>query len=80
MLQITPQEQAALRLLARGNAVDEIASHLGLGERDVDTQLTMLFARMGAANPGEAIAAAFRRGLLSLDDQRDDGGHRLSLS
>lgn len=67
MLQITPQEHAALQLLARGNAFGEIASLLGIGERDIDKHLTRLFARMGAANPDEAIAAALRRGLLADD-------------
>jgi DNA-binding NarL/FixJ family response regulator len=65
VLQITPQEHAVLQLLARGSAADEIASYLGIG--DIDTHLTTLFARMGAATPDEAIAAALRRGLLADD-------------
>ena len=63
VLHITPQEQAALRLLAGGNATDEIANRLGIG--DIDRHLTTLFARMGAASPDEAVAAAARRGLLA---------------
>lgn len=66
MLQITPSERAALQLLANGNAATEIAGRLGISECEVEAHLTALFARMGAASRAEAIAAAFRRGLLTL--------------
>jgi DNA-binding CsgD family transcriptional regulator len=69
VLQITPGERVALQLLAKGRRSDEIAGRLGIGEREVDAHLTILFARMGATNRSEAIAAAFRRGLLTADDQ-----------
>ena len=65
VLHITPWDQAALQLLADGTAVDEIAGRLGMGEHEVDDYLTALFAKLGAATRGEAIAAAFRRGLLA---------------
>jgi DNA-binding NarL/FixJ family response regulator len=64
VLHITPWEQTALQLLARGIGVDEIAGHLGIGAHEVDRHLITLFEKMGAASPTEAIAAAFRRGLL----------------
>jgi hypothetical protein len=38
-----------------------------LGEDEVEAQLTVLFARMGAAGRDEAVDAASRRGLLSAD-------------
>jgi two-component system, NarL family, response regulator YdfI len=65
VLHITPWDQAALQLLANGTAVDEIAGRLGMGEREVETYLTTLFAKLGVASRSEAIAAAFRRGLLA---------------
>jgi DNA-binding CsgD family transcriptional regulator len=64
VLQITPSERAALRLLANGNGTDEIAARLGVREYDVEAYLATLFVRMGAASRTEAIAAATRRGLL----------------
>lgn len=75
MLHITPQERAALQLLANGNATttNEIAGLLGIGEGEVDTHLTTLFARMGATGRTEAIAAACRRGLLTPDDTKHHG-------
>jgi LuxR family transcriptional regulator, quorum-sensing system regulator BjaR1 len=69
ILQITPWERAALQLLANGNATHEMAGRLGLSECEVESHLTTLFERMGAASRIEAVAAAVRRGLLSPDDQ-----------
>jgi len=64
-LHITHRERAALQLLADGRAKDEIANGLGVSEPAVEAHLTMLFAKMGAASQTEAVAAAFRRGLLN---------------
>jgi DNA-binding NarL/FixJ family response regulator len=64
MLQITPLERAWLELLATGTSVREIACRLEMTEREVELRLTALFSRMGAANHGDAVAAAARRGLL----------------
>lgn len=69
MLQITPWERAALQLLANGKATHDIAGCLGVSECEVDAHLTALFGRIGAASRSEAMAAAFRRGLLTSDDQ-----------
>lgn len=71
-LQITPWERTALELLADGKRVSEIAGSLGISECKVEAHLTTLFARMGAASRTEAIAAAFRRGLLTPDDQMQE--------
>ena len=65
MLHITPWERAALELLAAGTNTRDIASHLGIPETEMQLRLNTLFARMGAATPADAIAAAFRRGLLA---------------
>ena len=65
MLRITPRERSALQMLAEGKATGELARNLALSEREVEAQLTSLFARMGATTRNEAVAAAFRRGLLS---------------
>jgi DNA-binding NarL/FixJ family response regulator len=66
VLHITPAERTALQLLADGKATEDIAWGLGLSERTVELQLTTLFERMGAASRTEAVAAAWRRGLLSV--------------
>ena len=64
MLRITPAERSALQLLADGKARDEVASCLGISVAEIDGCLATLFARMGAADRTEAVAAAVRRGLL----------------
>jgi DNA-binding CsgD family transcriptional regulator len=76
VLQITPLERSALQMLANGKASDEIAAGLGLSEHELDLHLTMLFARMGAADRTEAVDATIRRGLLVADDPETDIGHR----
>jgi DNA-binding NarL/FixJ family response regulator len=68
VLHITPHERAALQLLANGAGMHGIADQLGVSEPEVEAHLSRLFARMGAASRTEAVAAAWRRGLLELDD------------
>jgi NarL family two-component system response regulator YdfI len=65
MLQITPLERTVLECLARDAATIEIARRLAIDEREVESNLATLFARMGVRTRAEAIAAAIRRGLLA---------------
>jgi len=64
VLHITPEERAALQLLADGTTADGMAAHLGTNEIEAEAYLTTLFVKMGAACRAEALAAALRRGLL----------------
>lgn len=64
-LQITPWEQHALKLLARGDSTADVAAVLGISAHEIDARLKALFAAMGAAGQREAVAAAERRGLLA---------------
>ena len=66
-LLITPAERAALQLLASGKPGHEIADQLGTSERDLEFRLTALFAKMGATELRDAVAAAVRRGLVLAD-------------
>lgn len=65
MLHITPWERSVLELLANGTEASEMAGRFGISESEVQRRLTTLLDRMGAATPADAIAAAFRRGLLA---------------
>jgi DNA-binding CsgD family transcriptional regulator len=67
VLHITPHERAALQLLANGSGAGRIADRLGVSEPEVEGHLNRLFARMGAASRTEAVAAAWRRGLIRHD-------------
>ena len=64
MLRITPWERSALELLATGTDTNDMAARFGLTEREIQQRLSVLYERMGAASPADAIAAALRRGLL----------------
>jgi DNA-binding NarL/FixJ family response regulator len=65
VLQITPWERAALQLLADGTAISQLAERFRTSERDLETRLSTLFARMGVVTRTEAVEAAMRRGLLT---------------
>ena len=71
MLRITPEERAALQLLADGQGSGQIAGRLGIGLDELDRYLAGLFGRMGASGPGEAVAQALRRGLLAVTGTPD---------
>jgi DNA-binding NarL/FixJ family response regulator len=64
MLQITPKDRETLQLLADGKELTGLANHFGVGETDVEADLTALFAALGAANRFEAVDIARKRGLL----------------
>jgi DNA-binding CsgD family transcriptional regulator len=64
VLRITPAERHALRLLAQGKAIDDVAVALNVGRSTVESDLNELFARMGVSGIGAAVESAFRRGLL----------------
>lgn len=62
LLQITPDDLAALQSLANGDEPEDVARRLGLSERQVET----LFRRLGVRTSKEAVDAAARRGLITL--------------
>ena len=64
MLQITPWERSVLQLLATGASMAEVAIGLGLPECELQNRLAALFHRMGAASRIDAVAVAWRRGLI----------------
>ena len=64
LLQITPGERHALRLIAQGKAFREVGQCLGVPQAEVGPHLTALFAKLGARSQAEAIAEASRRGIV----------------
>ena len=53
-----------LQSLSEGRTPAELAVTFGIAESELQRRLSILFSRMGAASPRDAIAAACRRGLI----------------
>ena len=68
VLHITPEERAALQLLAEGKGTREVADGLRVTEREVAERLRLLFERMGVRTSAEAVAAATKRGVVAGTD------------
>ena len=66
LLQITPAERHALRLIAQGKAAGEVGQCLGVSQADIGLHLTVLFSKLGARTQAEAIAEASRRGIVDV--------------
>lgn len=61
---LTEQELRLLELMADGASVQEIAAALFLSERSVKRRTQAVIEKLGAANRTQAVAEAFRRGIL----------------
>ena len=64
-LWLTPREVDVLSLVADGLSHEAIAGRLGIGSETVRTHVRKSCARLGAATRTEAVATAFRLGLIS---------------
>lgn len=61
---LTDREFEILRLLAQGNRPTEIASKLFVSVKTVKNHLTSIYAKMGVATGAQAVAEAYRLGLM----------------
>lgn len=61
---LTDREFEILRLLAHGNRPTEIASKLFVSVKTVKNHLTSIYAKMGVATGAQAVAEAYRLGLM----------------
>jgi DNA-binding NarL/FixJ family response regulator len=64
---LTPRELEVLTLLATGSGTDEIAHDLVISPRTVGTHVQHILAKLGVHNRGQAVAAAYRAGLVDVD-------------
>jgi DNA-binding NarL/FixJ family response regulator len=62
---LSPREAAVLRLIAEGVGNAEIARRLGIDVRTVRYYASSMFGKLDVRNRAEAIALAFRRGLVA---------------
>lgn len=63
---LTAREQEVLTLLAEGFAPDEIADRLYISTRTVGTHVEHVFRKLGVRTRAQAVAVAFREGLVEL--------------
>lgn len=68
---LTSREVEVLTLLSRGCSNKQIAAELSLGLRTVETHVSSLLTKLGAASRTGAVANALRRRLITSED--DDG-------
>ncbi|MGH2777145.1 MAG: response regulator [Actinomycetota bacterium] len=61
---LTDRELSCLQLLADGQSTKEIASEMHLSEETVKTYLKSIFKKLAVRDRTEAVAEAFRRGLV----------------
>ncbi len=64
-LKLSPREEQCLALLARGLSTEEIAEELSISARTAKFHIANLLGRLNVKTRAEAIARAFRMGLLT---------------
>ena len=63
-LTLSPRENECLNAAARGMVSADIASELGLSVRTIDSHIANAMRKLGAQTRVEAVATAFRLGVL----------------
>jgi DNA-binding NarL/FixJ family response regulator len=64
---LTDREREVLRLLAQGHTNREVAAHLGLSAKTVETYRARLSSKLGLRGRAAIFRFAFEQGLLDRD-------------
>jgi two-component system, NarL family, response regulator NreC len=67
---LTTREREVLQLLAEGKSSRQIASHLNISLKTVETRRQQIMAKLNTDNMADLIKHAIREGLTSLDPSR----------
>lgn len=68
LAELSEREMEILKLAARGMSNQDIATHLYLSRRTIQSHLSNIFRKMDVGSRTEAILQALRKGRLGLDD------------
>ena len=66
--ELSEREMEILQLAARGMSNQDIATHLYLSRRTIQSHLANIFRKMDVGSRTEAVLQALRKGWLGLDD------------
>ena len=64
---LTARENDVLRLLARGRSNRQIGEELYISGKTASVHVSNILAKLGAASRGEAVAVAYREGLIEAE-------------
>jgi DNA-binding NarL/FixJ family response regulator len=67
--ELTRRELDVLRLLAQGNRTKDISRTLGISAKTVSSHAQHLFAKLGVNSRAQAVALAYRSGLVTTLDE-----------
>lgn len=65
--QLTARELEVLGFVSKGMSNRDIASHLGISDRTVQSHLINIYAKLRATSRTQAVVIAAKRGLILLD-------------
>jgi two-component system, LuxR family, response regulator FixJ len=68
-LSLSPREREILALLAEGRTQSQIATSLVISSKTVATHIQHILSKLGVNSRAQAVAAAFRRGIIEPDVQ-----------
>lgn len=61
---LTPREQQCLLAVSSGLVTAEIAAHLEIRERTVESHIANILRKLSCSTRSQAVAMAFREGIL----------------
>jgi DNA-binding NarL/FixJ family response regulator len=77
MSSLSPREREILAMLAKGETQEQIAADLVLSSRTVATHIQNLLKKLGVHSRAQAVAAAYRAGLVGSPDPDSVEAHAL---